>query len=283
MLKLTDLKKNYGDFTLDCSLVVRPGMITGLIGMNGAGKSTAFKAILGLIRPDGGEMELFGRRRTAPSVEDRRRMGAVLSEAGFSGELTVKDVSRVLSAFYPSFDAERFRERAGALALPEDKRIREFSTGMKAKVRVLSALCHRAELLILDEPTAGLDVMARDQILDMLRTYMGEDENRAILISSHISGDLEQLCDDFYLIDGGRILSHEDTDRLLSDYAVLKVGEGDYEGLDRGYILRKRKESFGWSLLTDQKRYYAENCPGIVIERITMDEYMMMMLKGEKL
>ena len=126
-------------------------------------------------------------------------------------------------------------------------------------------------------------MLARDQILDLLREYVEEDENRSILISSHISGDLEQLCDDFYMIDNGQIICHEETDRLLSDYAVLKISEKDYEALDKSYVLRRRKEGFGWSLLTDQKRYYAENCPGMVVERITMDEYIMMMLKGETL
>jgi ABC-2 type transport system ATP-binding protein len=283
MLKLTNLTKIYRDFTLDCSLEVRPGTITGFIGANGAGKSTTFKAILGLISHDGGEIELFGNKRQTPTVEDKRRIGPVLAEAGFSGELSVKDVSSILAAFYPAFDAELFLRKVRELSLPEDKKIKDFSTGMKAKLRVLSAICHKAELLILDEPTAGLDVLARDQILDLLREYIAEDENRAILISSHISGDLEQLCDDFYMIDNGRIICHEETDRLLSDYAVLKVSDQDYAALDKSYILRRRKEGFGWSLLTDQKRYYAENCPGMVVERITMDEYIMMMLKGETL
>ena len=283
MLKLTNLTKKYQDFTLNCSLEVRPGTITGFIGANGAGKSTTFKAIMGLISNDGGEMELFGNNRQAPTVEDKKRIGAVLAESCFSGELTVKDISRVLAAFYPSFDKKLFLETARELSLPENKKIKEFSTGMKAKIRVLSAICHQAELLILDEPTAGLDVVARDQILDLLREYVAEDENRSILISSHISGDLEQLCDDFYMIDNGQIICHEETDRLLSDYAVLKVSDKDLETLDKSYILRRRKEGFGWSLLTDQKRYYAENCPGMVVERITMDEYIMMMLKGETL
>ena len=283
MLKLTNLTKKYQDFTLNCSLEVQPGTITGFIGANGAGKSTTFKAILGLISHDGGEIELFGNKREAPTVDDKQRIGAVLAESCFSGELNVKDVARILAAFYPAFDRKLFTDKARELSLPMDKRIKEFSTGMKAKLRVLSAICHKAELLILDEPTAGLDVLARDQILDLLREYVEEDENRSILISSHISGDLEQLCDDFYMIDNGQIICHEETDRLLSDYAVLKVSDKDYETLDKSYVLRRRKEGFGWSLLTDQKRYYAENCPGLVVERITMDEYIMMILKGETL
>ena len=283
MLKLTGLTKHYHDFTLNCTMEVRPGMITGLIGANGAGKTTTFKAVLGLISNDGGQIEIFGNARRSMTVEDRQKTGIVLAESGFSGELTVKDVSKVLAAFYPAFDAHLFLEKVRAFSLPENQKIKDFSTGMKATLKVLSAVCHQAELLILDEPTAGLDVLARDRILNMLRAYMENDENRAILISSHISGDLEQLCDDFYLIDHGRILCHEDTDRLLDDYAVLKVSGKDYDSLDKSYLLRRQKESYGWRLLTDQKRYYAENHPGIVIERITMDEYILLMLKGESL
>ena len=160
MLKLTNLTKKYQDFTLNCSLEVQPGTITGFIGANGAGKSTTFKAILGLISYDGGEIELFGNKREAPTVEDKQRIGAVLAESCFSGELNVNDVARILAAFYPAFDRKLFTDKARELSLPMDKRIKEFSTGMKAKLRVLSAICHKAELLILDEPTAGLDVLA---------------------------------------------------------------------------------------------------------------------------
>ena len=281
MLKLTNLQKNYGDFHLDCTMEVQPGAITGFIGANGAGKSTTVKAVLGLIRPDGGKIELFGRQPDAPSPADKRRMGVALAESGFSGELTVRDVEKVLAAFYPGFDPAFYRAKAEALGLPMNKKIKEFSTGMKAKLKVLAAISHGAELLLLDEPTAGLDVLARDQILELLREYVEADERRAILISSHISGDLEQLCDDFYMIDGGKIICHEDTDRLLSDYAIVKVAE--LPDVDLQYILRRRRESFGWSLLTDQKRFYAENYPGLVIERVTLDEFIMMMLKGETL
>ena len=283
MLKLTNLQKNYPDFSLDCSLEALPGRITGFIGPNGAGKSTTFKAVLGLIRSDGGTVELFGRKADTIRPSELQRIGVVMAESGFSGELTVTDISRILAAFYPDFDAAWFIEKAEALSLPMKKKLKEFSTGMKAKVKVLSAISHNADLLILDEPTAGLDVLARDQILEMLREYIENRENSSILISSHISGDLEQLCDDFYMISGGKILCHEETDRLLSDYAILKVSPQEYETLDKQYILYRRQESFGWSLLTDQKRFYIENYPRMVVDRISMDEFMMIMLKGEKL
>ena len=141
------------------------------------------------------------------------------------------------------------------------------------------AMSHQAEILILDEPTSGLDVMAREGILDALRAYM-EQEERAILISSHISGDLENLCDDLYLIDQGKIRLHEDTDVLLDQYGILKVTESEFAALDKQYILAYCKEDFGYRCLTDQKQYYMENMPQIVIEKGTIDEVMKTMLKG---
>ena len=283
MIQIEGLKKEYSGFTLDLSMLVPAGRVSGLVGRNGAGKSTTIKAILGLIRPDAGNVKVFGKDSTRLTPADKYKIGAAMSEAGFSSLLNIRDTADILAGMYPGFNKKQYLDTCTGAGLPLDKKIKEFSTGMKAKIRVLSAICHQAELLILDEPTAGLDVVARDQILDLLREYVAEDENRSILISSHISGDLEQLCDDFYMIDNGQIICHEETDRLLSDYAVLKVSDKDLETLDKSYILRRRKEGFGWSLLTDQKRYYAENCPGMVVERITMDEYIMMMLKGETL
>ena len=129
MLKLTNLTKKYGDFTLDCTLEVKPGTVTGFIGANGAGKTTTFKALLGLVAADGGEIEIFGNRRKALTAEDRRRMGTVLAETGFSGELRIRQIARILKAMYPEFDEALFREKAKELSLPEDKQTKEFSTG----------------------------------------------------------------------------------------------------------------------------------------------------------
>ncbi|HAR1608494.1 TPA: ABC transporter ATP-binding protein, partial [Enterococcus faecium] len=164
--------------------------------------------------------------------------------------------------------------------LPRNKRIKDFSTGMKAKVKVLVAVSHNAKLLILDEPTAGLDVIARDELLEMLRDFIEKGEERSILISSHISSDLETLCDDLYMIHQGKVIMHEDTDVLLSDYALLKVDEEEYSKLDRQYILRTKKESYGYSCLTNQKQYYAENYPQMAIEKGNIDEVITMMIRG---
>ncbi len=283
MIKTEHLKKNYKNFTLDCSLEIKSGRITGLIGQNGAGKSTTFKAILGLITPDDGSIRIFGKDIGEITPSDKQDIGVVLSDSGFSGYLTIDDIIPVLESLYRNFDKAFFMAQADSFNLPRDKKIKEFSTGMKAKLKVLAAISHNARLLILDEPTAGLDVVARSEILEMLRDFMEKDENRSILISSHISGDLETLCDDIYMIHNGRIIMHEDADVLLSDYAIIKVDPTQYKQLDKQYILRVREEKYGYSCLTNQKQFYIENYPKAAIEKGNIDEIITMMVRGIEL
>ena len=281
MLKIEHLRKQYGNFSLDCTMEVQPGCVTGLIGPNGSGKSTTFKAILGLIHIDGGNVEIFGKNIGEITPEDKQKLGVVLSDSGFSGYLEVRDIVPVLESLYGTFDKTFFLQNIQRFGLPMDKKMKDFSTGMKAKLKVLAAISHKAKLLILDEPTVGLDVVARDEMLELLREFMEGDEERSILISSHISGDLETLCDDLYMIHEGKIVLHEDTDVLLGSYALLKVNPSQYAELDKRYILRRRKESFGYSCLTDQKQYYLDNYPQIAIEKGSVDEVISMTVRGE--
>ncbi|MDO4445330.1 MAG: ABC transporter ATP-binding protein [Bacillota bacterium] len=280
MLKIDHLQKQYGNFSLDCSLEVKAGCITGLIGQNGAGKSTTFKSVLGLIAKDSGTISLLGKEIETFSARDRENLGVVLSDSGFSGYLTPRDYLPVLKQMYHNFQEDYWKEQLQKLKLPLDKKIKDFSTGMKAKFKVLTALSHQAKLLILDEPTAGLDVVARDEILEMLRNYMEAEEERAILISSHISSDLETLCDDIYMIHNGQMILHEDTDILLADYALLKVSKQQYQELDSRYLLKVKKEPFGFSCLTNQKQYFRENYPQIVMENGSIDKIIIMMIGG---
>jgi len=282
MLRIEHLRKKYDNFLLDCSLEIKPGCVTGLIGRNGAGKSTTFKAILGLISIDSGTICVFGKDIKDFEIKDKQNLGVVLSDSGFSGYLTIKDIIPILDSLYVNFDKQFFIEKLQSFQLPTHKKIKEFSTGMKAKLKVLVAISHNAKLLILDEPTAGLDVIARDELLEMLREFMEQDEERSILISSHISSDLESLCDDIYMIHEGKIIMHEDTDVLLSDYALLKVTAEQYAHLDKHYILRFKQENYGYSCLTNQKQYYIDNYPQIAIEKGSVDEVMTMMIRGDE-
>ena len=281
MLKIEHLKKHYGSFSLDCSLEVQQGCITGLIGQNGAGKSTTFKSVLGLISMDGGNVTILGKDLRDFTPKDRENIGVVLSDSGFSGYLTIRDIIPVLKNLYSNFDYSFFLEQINRFQLPLDKKLKDFSTGMKVKLKVLVAISHKAKLLILDEPTTELDVVARDELLEMLREFMEKDEQNSILISSHISSDLESLCDDIYMIHNGKVILHEDTDVLLSDYALLKVDETQFSQMDKQFILRFQKESYGYSCLTNQKQYYMENYPKIAIEKGTIDTVITMMIRGQ--
>ncbi|MCI6063799.1 ABC transporter ATP-binding protein [bacterium] len=280
MIIMQDIRKKYGDYEFRMSMEIPHGRITGLVGKNGAGKSTAIKLMLGLAKPDSGSISVLGSegRELSPAV--KQKIGVSLAESGFSTQLTVEDVKHILSKMYPAFEQNLFEKQCGSLKLPTNKKIKEFSTGMKAKLRVLTAITHKAELLILDEPTAGLDVEARNEILDLLREYVAENEKRTILISSHIATDLESLCDDIYLIHDGKLILHEDTDVILAQYGVLKVNEEQYATLDQRAILKVQKENYGYACFTNDRQFYQENYPQIAVENGGIDELILMMTGG---
>lgn len=280
MIIMQDVRKKYGDYEFRMSMEIPHGRITGLVGKNGAGKSTAIKLMLGLAKPDSGSISVFGSEGREISPEVKQKIGVSLAESGFSTQLTVEDVKHILSKMYPAFEQNLFEKQCGSLKLPTNKKIKEFSTGMKAKLRVLTAITHKAELLILDEPTAGLDVEARNEILDLLREYVAENEKRTILISSHIATDLESLCDDIYLIHDGKLILHEDTDVILAQYGVLKVNEEQYATLDQRAILKVQKENYGYACFTNDRQFYQENYPQIAVENGGIDELILMMTGG---
>lgn len=280
MVQLENVRKDYKTFQFDVTLKILEGRITGLVGKNGVGKSTAIKLILGLIKKDGGTIRILDRDIEDMTPKAKQDLGVALAEAGFSSQLTVTDILKILEKMYDSFDRDFFVKKCRELQLPMKKRIGEFSTGMRAMLKTLIAITHRAKLLILDEPTAGLDVDARNRVQDMLRSYMAEDSSRSILITSHIASDLERLCDDIYLIHDGKILLHEDIDNLLENYGVLKIDETQYEQLDKESVLQSRKESYGYACLVKDKQFYRENYPKIVIENGGIDELILMMTGG---
>lgn len=280
MILMQDVQKKYGNFQFQLSMEIPDGRITGLVGKNGAGKSTAIKLILGLVKPDSGTVSVLGTDADKLSVSDKQKIGVCLAESGFSPHLRIGDAERILEKMYPDFDEKLFEQKCYDFMLSKDKKIGELSTGMKAKLRTLTAITHKAKLLILDEPTAGLDVEARNEILDMLREYVAQDEERTILITSHISSDLETLCDDIYLIHDGEMILHEDTDVIMEQYGILKVDEQQYEKLDKQCILRSLKENYGYACFTSDRKYYQENYPQIVVENGGIDELILMMTGG---
>lgn len=287
MIEISNIKKNYQNFRLECSLNIAPGRITGIIGANGAGKSTLFKAILGLINLDEGQIKIFGKDSRKLDVHDKEKLGVVLAESGFSEYLKVKALVPILKNMYPDFDKDMFLNKCNNFNIPLNKMIKDLSTGTKEKLKVIVAISHNAEILILDEPTAGLDVITRNEVLDIIRTYM-EEEMRTVIISSHISSDLENLCDDIYMINDGKIILHEDMYKLLDLYGVIKANEEQYENLksDTNYkniILCCEKEKYGYKCITNDRKYIVDNYPEIVIEKGNIDELIMVLVKGEKI
>ncbi len=281
LVQLDNMRKCYGNFNLDCSIELNEGRITGIVGPNGAGKSTIFKAALGLIKTDGGSAKILGKDSRKLVAADRSQIGVVLAESGFNGMLTINDITTVMESMYKTFDKKTYLEKCESFGLERNKKINDFSTGMKAKFKLLTAMSYGAKVLVLDEPMIGLDSVVRSELLDEIRAFM-DKEDRAILISSHISSDLEGLCDDLYFIKDGKIFFHEDTDVILADYAVLKVSEEQYADIDKTHILYRKKEPFGYSLLTKERQYYADNYRGIAVERGSIDDVELMMVKGEK-
>lgn len=280
MIKMQNVRKKYGDFEFDMSMEIPEGRITGLVGKNGAGKSTAIKLMLGLTKPDSGNISVLGSdgKELTPAV--KQKIGVSLAESGFSSQLSIEDMKQILSKMYREFDRQLFTKQCEKMKLPKKKKMKDFSTGMKAKLKVLTALTHNADLLILDEPTAGLDIEARNEILDLLREYVTHNEKSSILITSHIATDLESLCDDIYLIHDGKMIIHEDTDVILEQYGVLKVSEEQYEKLDQKAILKSCRESYGYACFTSDRKFYQENYPGIVVEKGGIDELILMMTGG---
>ncbi len=281
MLKLTNVQKSYGDFRLNCSMEVKPGCVTGLVGANGAGKSTTFKSIFNLISIDGGEIMVFGKDHHGLSTKEKEDIGVVLGKTTFSSNLTIANFLPVMSSLYRNFRKDQFIGQCNQFRLPINKKIKDFSTGMRARLNLLIAMSHAARLLVLDEPTVGLDVIARDELLDLLRQYMDEAE-RSILISSHISSDLEGLCDDIYIIHKGNIVFHEDTDVLMDKFGLLKLSEKEFNQIDRSRISYIKKENYGYQCLTAAKQFYIDNYPGMVVEKSGIDDFITIIERGEK-
>ena len=224
LLDLKNVRKQYANFSLECSMQVKRGSITGLIGANGAGKTTIFKASLGLIHTDGGEIRMMGKTPQQLTNEEWEKIGVVLSDATFPNILTAEDAGAILKKMYHRFDKADFEEKCRTFDIPMNKKMKEMSTGMKAKLKILMAMSHQAEILILDEPTSGLDPVSREELLHIFRQIV-QNENCSILFSTHITSDLDRCADDITYIQNGRVLQSADKETFLRSFDHLKTPE----------------------------------------------------------
>lgn len=274
-IEINNLTKSYRDFRLErLSLSLPNGCIMGLIGENGAGKSTTIKSVLGIVRPDSGSIRVFGHEI---SPEDKNDIGVVLDDVGIPESFNAKDVNRVMKNTYKSWDEVQYKNYIKSFRLPEKKRFKDFSKGMKMKLGIAVALSHNAKLLILDEPTSGLDPLVRDEIVDILHDFT-RSESHSILISSHIVSDLEKLCDYIAFIHNGRLMLCEEKDILLERYGFVNITEKQLSSLDSSSVKGKKITPYGVQAIVDRF-----NIPrGFDIKPVTIEELFVFMSKEVK-
>ncbi len=281
ILTVKDLTKKYPDFILDkVSFSVPRGTIVGLIGENGAGKSTAIKNILNLTEKDSGNVELFGKSGTEVDFTILNRIGVVFDGNNFPVNLSPKKLGKLLKCVYNGWNDNRYLEILEKFSLPTDKKIKKLSKGMKMKLAIAAAVSHEPELLILDEATSGLDPIARDDILDILLEFV-QDENRSVFISSHITSDLEKIADYIVFLHKGRVIFSKPKDELRYNYGIIKCGEALFKSIDKSEIVAYRKQDYEWQVLIADRQSARKKYPDAVIDPATIDEIMLMYVKGE--
>lgn len=281
-IEIKGLCKSYGDFSLNnINLTLPGGSILGLIGENGAGKTTTIKCILNLIRRDAGEITVLGHDNIREERLAKQDIGLVLDECFFHDTLRPLDVGRVLAPAYKNWDSDLFRSYLDKFGLPEKKLIKEFSRGMKMKLSLSAALAHHPKLLILDEATAGLDPVIRDEILDEFLGFIS-DEDHAILMSSHITSDLEKVADYIAYIHQGEVVLSDAKDAILDSYGRVGCTAAQLEAIAPDDVLRVRKGSFGCEALVKDRAAFARKYPMLLVERTTLEDIMLFVGKGEE-
>lgn len=277
-LEIRGLRKHYRDFALEgLDLTLPCGTIMGLVGENGAGKSTTIKLILGMIERDGGTISIMGRDNRTELTDLKEDIGVVLDEVGFSGCLTPRMVGRIMADIYRNWRQDVYEDYLRRLSLPENKPFKDFSRGMKMKQGIAVALSHQPKLLLLDEATSGLDPLVRDEILDVFSEFT-RDEGHAVLLSSHIVSDLEKICDYIAFLHKGQLLLCEEKDRLCEAYGIVHCTREQAAGLP-AYAIRGRKETpYDVALLMERRAIPA----GWTVGSVDIEQLFILMAKEEK-
>ena len=280
LIEIQGLCKRYKDFTLDhIDLTVPAGQIVGLIGENGAGKTTTLKALLGVIRPDGGTIRLLGGDPGDAAV--RGQVGVVFEDSYFYGGLTPRQIGRIMAGIHPAWDESLFQDYCRRFDLEGNKPVKDFSRGMRMKMSLATALSHRPRLLVMDEATSGLDPVVRGEMLDLFLEFI-QDEGHGILMSSHITGDLERIADQIAYIHRGKLLFQQDKDLLLEDMAILRCGAKDIDTLPEKLVVARRGGAYGAAALVRHPQNVRRLLPEAVLDRADIDEIMQFISGGDK-
>ena len=275
VIELNNVVKDYGDFKLDnISFTVPKGSVCGFIGQNGAGKTTTIRLMLEVIKADSGEIKLFGEDVKGNAPRLREDIGVVYDEMGFHEFMTGKDINIMMKHIYKNWDENVFFDYLKKFSLPSKKKCRDFSRGMRMKLQIAVALSHNAKLLVMDEPTAGLDPIVRNEILDIFREFVLE-EDHSIFISSHITGDLEKIADEVVFIDGGKLFLQGNKDEILERHGVLKCKRDEIDNISKSLIVGVQEGAFGVDVLINDMKAAAKLYPELVIDRTSLEEIML--------
>lgn len=281
ILEIKNLTKDYGDFILkDLSFSIPRGVIMGLIGENGAGKSTTVHCILNETKKNNGSILIFGKDHITDECAIKDKIGVVFDENHFPDIFTPKEIEKYMSRIYTTWDSIAFRNYIEQFELPFEKKMKDFSKGMKVKLAFAVALSHKAELLILDEATSGLDPIIRDDILDILIDFV-QDETHSILFSSHITSDLEKVADYITFIHKGKLIFSSLKDDLIDNYGVVSCGASFFDNIDKTEVIAYRKEDYQYKILVRDRNKIAKDYQDALIEPATIENIMLFYVKGE--
>ena len=282
-LEIKNISKTYKNFKLDdVSFVLPCGHIMGLIGENGAGKSTIINCILDIIEKDSGSISVLGQKNDKNNVSLKGNIGVVLDASEVYDNYTVKQVENIIKDVYKQWNHEVYDYYIQKFALPLNKMIKDFSRGMKMKMAITIALSHQPKLLILDEATSGLDPIMRDEILDVFMEFV-QDENHAILLSSHISSDLEKIADYIAFIHEGKLILSTSKDELIYEYGLMKCRNDEFDKIEKEDIIRYRIKTYEVEILVKDREKMAKKYPNCIVDPTKLDDIMMLYVKGEQI
>lgn len=281
-IEIKGLEKNYSNFKLGpIDISIPSGTIVGLIGENGAGKTTLIKTMLNIIKKDQGSIKIFEKDYNQNELDIKEDIGVVLDNTFFPEILTAKDINIVMKDIYKNWDYELFYKYLHDFGIVDNQPLKTLSKGMRKKVEIATALSHHPKLLILDEATSGLDPVVRSEVLDIFLKFI-QDEEHTILLSTHITSDLEHIADHIIFIDNGKKVLDKERDAIIDDYGILKCGIEEFDKIETNDIISYKKNKYECQILINNREKLKRKYKNYIIDKITLEELMILMIKGVK-